>query len=66
MLMIFQGKDPSLNFLLRVFSVSDTRQTAIFKHIDSVYQLRYSLNRLRLAKSKHQSSVAWGKKSIIN
>ena len=44
--MIFQGKNPSLNLLQRAFSVNDTHQIAIFKHIDSVYQLRYSLNLL--------------------
>ena len=45
--MIFQGKNHSLNILQRVFSINDTHQIAIFKHIDSVYQLRYSLNLLQ-------------------
>ena len=30
----------------QAFSVNDTHQIAIFKHVDSVYQLRYSLNLL--------------------
>ncbi len=46
--MIFQGKNPSLNLLQQTFSVNDTHQIAIFKHVDSVYQLRYSLNLLQL------------------
>ncbi len=44
--MIFQEKNPSLNLLQQAFSVNDTHQIAIFKHVDSVYQLRYSLNLL--------------------
>ena len=45
-----------MNLLHRVFSVNDTHQIAIFKHIDSVYQLRYSLNLLQLPLQEQHSN----------
>ena len=46
--MIFQGKNPSLSLLQQAFSGIGNHQAAIFKHIDSVHQLRYSPNLLQL------------------